>query len=627
MLAPAHPADVGRARLRVPEGHARSRSSSSSPKNAQYYAALGAVLYGLHEEDGRRRPRRGARRPARVHDERAQGAPRRDRPGRRSSKTESELDEFRELYAIPKFVPATFDDGPDGARRHRPRRRLDLVARRCSSTTRTARSSARPTSSRRATRSRTRRSSSRSSATYVEDDQGAKLEVMGFGATGYAADVLEECVRADVNIVETVAHMMSAVHFFGDVDVICDIGGQDIKVLFMKNGDIANFRLSNSCSAGNGMLLQATADSFGVPVTEFADVAFKAELAPKFSLRLRRLPRHRPRELPEGGLLEGGDARRPRAGAAEERLAVRRADPAPRGARDEVRPAGRHAVQPRRGQGAGRLHQGARARRRGLRPPAHGRGRRDRRGDGDPARREAQGQVDASSASMRRSTSSTRRKNDEETVCHFCPNKCKRTFIDTKRPDGIDEPLHRRLLLREGHRRVEGGDARRSSPSGRRSRSSSRTCVDVRGEARRSMHFYDAGADARGRRADRRRRGAEGHLRHAPRRRSRARSSARRKESWEARRRVRIGIPRVLNMYSTGAVVPDVLRGARHPEAERRLQRRDDRGDVGRGRQVRVDRPLLPVEGRAGAHPQPALRAAHRRRSRSSTSSSRSSRT
>src|SRR6202012_1411227 len=33
----------------------------------------------------------------------------------------------------------------------------------------------------------------------------------------------------------------------------------------------------------NGTLLQATADQFGVPVTQFADVAFKAELAPKFS--------------------------------------------------------------------------------------------------------------------------------------------------------------------------------------------------------------------------------------------------------------------------------------------------------------------------------------------------------
>src|SRR5205814_9068558 len=111
----------------------------------------------------------------------------------------------------------------------------------------------------------------------------AKLEIMGFGGTGYAADVLQEYVRADVNVVETVAHMMTAVHFFGDVDVICDIGGQDIKVLFMKNGDIANFRLSNSCSAGNGMLLQAMADQFGLPVTEFAEHAFRAELAPKFS--------------------------------------------------------------------------------------------------------------------------------------------------------------------------------------------------------------------------------------------------------------------------------------------------------------------------------------------------------
>jgi len=113
--------------------------------------------------------------------------------------------------------------------------------------------------------------------------RGAEIEVLGFGATGYAAEVLEECVRADVNIVETGAHMMSATHYFGDVDVICDIGGQDIKVLFMENGDIKTFKLSNQCSAGNGMLLQAMADQFGLPVTEYAENAFKADLAPKFS--------------------------------------------------------------------------------------------------------------------------------------------------------------------------------------------------------------------------------------------------------------------------------------------------------------------------------------------------------
>ena len=51
----------------------------------------------------------------------------------------------------------------------------------------------------------------------------------------------------------------------------------------MQNGDIKNFRLSNQCSAGNGMLLQAMADQFGVKITEYADTAFGADLSPKFS--------------------------------------------------------------------------------------------------------------------------------------------------------------------------------------------------------------------------------------------------------------------------------------------------------------------------------------------------------
>ncbi|MBK7072698.1 MAG: CoA activase [Myxococcales bacterium] len=114
-------------------------------------------------------------------------------------------------------------------------------------------------------------------------DQGATIEVTGFGVTGYAGDVLEKSLGADANIVETVAHMMSAKRWFPNVDVICDIGGQDIKVMFMQNGDVKNFRLSNSCSAGNGMLLQAMADQFGLPVKQYAEVAFQARLAPKFS--------------------------------------------------------------------------------------------------------------------------------------------------------------------------------------------------------------------------------------------------------------------------------------------------------------------------------------------------------
>ncbi|MBM4342842.1 MAG: CoA activase [Deltaproteobacteria bacterium] len=113
--------------------------------------------------------------------------------------------------------------------------------------------------------------------------RGWLLDIVGFGVTGYAGPVLEKVLRADAHVVETIAHMRSAVGYFGDVDVVCDIGGQDIKVLFLKHGDVDNFKLSNQCSAGNGMLLQAMADQFGVPVTEYADTAFSAELSPSFS--------------------------------------------------------------------------------------------------------------------------------------------------------------------------------------------------------------------------------------------------------------------------------------------------------------------------------------------------------
>ena len=109
-------------------------------------------------------------------------------------------------------------------------------------------------------------------------------DIQGLGVTGYAADVLGGALNADANIIETIAHMKSAQQAFGEsINVICDIGGQDIKVLFMENGMMKNFRLSNQCSAGNGTLLQSMAKQFGVPVESYAETAFAAKQAPMFN--------------------------------------------------------------------------------------------------------------------------------------------------------------------------------------------------------------------------------------------------------------------------------------------------------------------------------------------------------
>src|SRR6185312_2067569 len=114
------------------------------------------------------------------------------------------------------------------------------------------------------------------------EEQGAKLEVLGVGTTGYAKDILKDVLHADVALVETVAHTESAMLFYDDPHVIVDVGGQDIKLIVLKDGRVKDFKLNTQCSAGNGYFLQSTAEGFGVPVEKYADLAFSAQTMPVF---------------------------------------------------------------------------------------------------------------------------------------------------------------------------------------------------------------------------------------------------------------------------------------------------------------------------------------------------------
>jgi predicted CoA-substrate-specific enzyme activase len=114
------------------------------------------------------------------------------------------------------------------------------------------------------------------------ETKGATLEVLGVGTTGYAKDILKDVLNADVALVETVAHTESALKFYDDPHVIVDVGGQDIKLIVLKDGRVKDFKLNTQCSAGNGYFLQSTAEGFGKKVEEFADIAFAAKSMPTF---------------------------------------------------------------------------------------------------------------------------------------------------------------------------------------------------------------------------------------------------------------------------------------------------------------------------------------------------------
>jgi predicted CoA-substrate-specific enzyme activase len=114
------------------------------------------------------------------------------------------------------------------------------------------------------------------------ESKGATMEVLGVGTTGYAKDIIRDVLRADVALVETVAHTESALKFYKDPHVIVDVGGQDIKLIVLKDGRVKDFKLNTQCSAGNGYFLQSTAEGFGMKVEEFADIAFSAKSMPSF---------------------------------------------------------------------------------------------------------------------------------------------------------------------------------------------------------------------------------------------------------------------------------------------------------------------------------------------------------
>jgi predicted CoA-substrate-specific enzyme activase len=109
-------------------------------------------------------------------------------------------------------------------------------------------------------------------------------KIGGLAITGYGKDLLKDIVGADVALVETVAHATAALHFHPDADVICDVGGCDVKIMLLRQGTVSDFRLNSQCSSGNGAFLQGVAERYDTPLEQYAEQAFKARSIPKLAM-------------------------------------------------------------------------------------------------------------------------------------------------------------------------------------------------------------------------------------------------------------------------------------------------------------------------------------------------------
>ncbi len=102
--------------------------------------------------------------------------------------------------------------------------------------------------------------------------------------TGYGKDLLMGILGADQGVVETVAHATSALHSFPEAEVICDVGGTDVKIMILRQGTVADFRLNSQCSSGNGAFLQGVAERYDIPLEAYAEKAFAAKAMPSLAM-------------------------------------------------------------------------------------------------------------------------------------------------------------------------------------------------------------------------------------------------------------------------------------------------------------------------------------------------------
>ena len=110
-------------------------------------------------------------------------------------------------------------------------------------------------------------------------EKGTFLNVKGVGTTGYGEELTAAAFHADYHTVETVAHARAALKYQPDASFVLDIGGQDMKAIFVNEGTITGITLNEACSSGCGAFIETFATSLGVPVEQIAERAFRS-LAP-----------------------------------------------------------------------------------------------------------------------------------------------------------------------------------------------------------------------------------------------------------------------------------------------------------------------------------------------------------
>ena len=102
-------------------------------------------------------------------------------------------------------------------------------------------------------------------------------EIIGVGTTGSARQLAATLLGADVVKNEITAHAVAASRVNPEVQTILEIGGQDSKIIILRDGVVSDFAMNTVCAAGTGSFLDQQAARLSIPIEEFGSLALQAK--------------------------------------------------------------------------------------------------------------------------------------------------------------------------------------------------------------------------------------------------------------------------------------------------------------------------------------------------------------
>lgn len=108
-------------------------------------------------------------------------------------------------------------------------------------------------------------------------DGSSSITIAHATVTGYGEAFLKRALYFDSGEVETVSHVRAAQEIDPEVDFILDIGGQDIKCVWLQDGRVSDVILNEACSSGCGALVSGMAWSMNVHLDQFIESALEAQ--------------------------------------------------------------------------------------------------------------------------------------------------------------------------------------------------------------------------------------------------------------------------------------------------------------------------------------------------------------